>query len=353
MSKIVGLQILRGFAATSVVGFHLQAAAKAELGDPGFFSAFSGGGIGVDIFFVISGFIIFYVAQSRAGLTRKAFILARFWRIFPPYWLILTLYVLAALSLAIALGDTSKVPNMQNLVVSYLLLPYPDHIIIIAWTLSLEVVFYIIFAFAFVEGSRKRLFAAMLIWILIAQASDILMVEKPLWLSLVLHGVVLEFMFGIMIAAHFLSVGEENLKFQKTALLFGGSIVVLTVIFGGFDLGPLGREITAGIPAALLVYGFLGLKHPWFKKLELWGESSYILYLFHVLYFSVVGKLIEVAFGINVYHSQLWMLALFLSVIALCCLATIKFERPYQKWYKALASAKRDVETHRKYSSND
>jgi exopolysaccharide production protein ExoZ len=83
MSRIVSLQILRGFAATSVVGFHLNAAAIAEGFDPGLFRYFAGGEIGVDIFFVISGFIIYYISQRRPGMTRKAFLQARFGGFYP------------------------------------------------------------------------------------------------------------------------------------------------------------------------------------------------------------------------------------------------------------------------------
>ena len=127
MSRIVSLQILRGFAATLVAGFHLYAAAVSEGFDPGLFRLFAGGEIGVDIFFVISGFIIFYVSQNRPGMTWRDFIRARFWRVLPPYWAILTLYILAAVALAALLGDRSKLPDLHKIVVSFLLLPYPDH----------------------------------------------------------------------------------------------------------------------------------------------------------------------------------------------------------------------------------
>ncbi|TYO85460.1 acyltransferase family protein [Oceanicella actignis] len=138
MGKIVSLQILRGVAATLVAGFHLFAAAEAEGADPGLFRLFSGGEIGVDVFFVISGFIIFHISRNRPGMTRSAFLQSRFWRILPPYWAILSLYILAALGLAALLGDRGKLPDGSSLLISYLLLPHPDQVIVIAWTLSLE-----------------------------------------------------------------------------------------------------------------------------------------------------------------------------------------------------------------------
>lgn len=62
---IGGLQMLRGVAATLVVLFHLQAASVAEGHDPGVLRWFLGGEVGVDVFFVLSGFVIFHAMLGR------------------------------------------------------------------------------------------------------------------------------------------------------------------------------------------------------------------------------------------------------------------------------------------------
>lgn len=74
---------------------------------------------------------------------------------------------------------------------------------------------------------------------------------------------------------------------------------------GAGNIAPFGREITAGIPATVLVFGLLGYSCQSAPKLEVCGESSYTLYLFHLLYFAIAGKLIEVGTGINVYYSTI------------------------------------------------
>lgn len=65
---IGGLQMLRGVAATLVVLFHLQAAALFEGHDPGLLAWFVGGEVGVDVFFVLSGFVIFHAVEGRRHL---------------------------------------------------------------------------------------------------------------------------------------------------------------------------------------------------------------------------------------------------------------------------------------------
>jgi exopolysaccharide production protein ExoZ len=334
VSKIVSVQILRGVAATLVAGFHLYAGALSEGTDPGFFRVFSGGAIGVDIFFVISGFIILYVSQNRPDMTRYDFVRSRFWRIFPPYWAILSLYIFAAIALAVILGDSTGIPELSSVFVSYLLIPYPDHIIILAWTLSLEILFYIVFAIFYYWGGASKLLAVMILWVAATQFFVFFVVEKPTWLLFPLHTAVLEFLFGILMAMYFCSRKGKKLPFHLPAFLIGLISVLIYLVNGGLQIGPFGREIGAGIPSALLVYGTLGFSLKKMKILETWGESSYTLYLLHILYFSITGKAIEITTGFNLYGSQIGMLGMLVSVVLISYGSTIYLERPYQKWYR-------------------
>lgn len=332
MSRIVSIQILRGIAATLVVGFHLYSAAKVEGTDPGLFAFFAGGEIGVDIFFVISGFIIYYISVNRPGITRSDFLRSRFWRILPPYWAILSLYVLSAVALAVLLGDQSKLPTGFSLMVSYLLLPYPDQVIIIAWTLCLEVLFYLIFALTYFKGGVARLIAAMILWVIASQIFSHLITDKPTWLLIPLHTAVLEFLFGIVIAILYGKAGQK-LPLHIPVFLLGFASVLFYLVSPEAHSGNLGREIAAGIPSALLVYGALGFSLKGMKILETWGNSSYILYLLHLVYFSVAGKAVEILARQNVYASQAGMLALMASIVVISYASTVYLERPYQKWY--------------------
>lgn len=334
MSKIVSLQLLRGVAATTVAGFHLCAAAIENNHDPGFFRVFSGGEIGVDIFFVISGFIIFYASQGRSDLTAWQFLQARFWRIIPPYWAILSLYILAAIALSLISAEVDTTLTWRSLIVSYLMLPYPDHIIIIAWTLALEVLFYLLFALSFFGGSARRLFIALGLWVIASQLALHFGHALPIWSVIPLHSAVMEFMFGALIGYAFCNAPERLRRVRLPAVLLGGGAVSAYMVGYHIETSPWGREISAGVPSALLVLGALGFTLDRKPVLETWGESSYILYLFHLLYFATFGTLVRIWLGVDVYASQVWMLFMLITVLVICYGATINLERPYQRWYR-------------------
>ena len=88
------LDALRGIAALLVLATHLQASITGFYPDgwlaahPAAVAIFEHGGIGVDVFFLISGFIVFLAARRviNAGKGVRLFLLKRFLRIFLPYW---------------------------------------------------------------------------------------------------------------------------------------------------------------------------------------------------------------------------------------------------------------------------
>ncbi len=323
--RIDSIQVLRGFAALSVAAFHLDAAALTRGFESPFFSLFREGEAGVDIFFVISGFIIYYIASGRPSLTVRQFLSDRFWRIAPPYWLILLAYV--AMGAIFSLLTTGAVlwPSLWQAIVSIFLLPQPEHIIIIAWTLSLEVLFYILFALTFIAGGKRTFFAAMIIWVIAAQVLKATEVLPANLIGIAFNTVVLEFLFGAVIA-HLTLAGES--RFQFPALLLG--LISMGAHYAG--MFEVGREWSAGIPAALIVYGVLAWRRSIPQVLVLVGEASYILYLVHLLAFSVIGNLAMLAAGVDIYQSTILMLIVLCVVTALSCAATLLLERPYLAW---------------------
>lgn len=132
-SKIQSLQILRALAATSVVYLHIGC-------EPWF------GGFGVDIFFVLSGFVMCYITDS--GESGKEFFLRRIARIVPLYWaLTLITFVIAWLKPTLFNSTTA---DLGNLFKSLLFIPYVKEngsispIIPVGWTLNYEVYFYLL-----------------------------------------------------------------------------------------------------------------------------------------------------------------------------------------------------------------
>ncbi|MEM9046040.1 MAG: acyltransferase [Pseudomonadota bacterium] len=328
VSTVAPLQVLRGLAATMVAGFHLY---EVRQDQDGLFVVFQNGDAGVDLFFVLSGFIILYSENAAQKSSVMEFAKKRFWRLFPPYWIILTLYVISYTALIVLIGDGDKEMTFSNLAVSYLLLPYPDHIIVIAWTLSVELIFYTVFAVTFLGLGRMWFYAAMVAWVTAAQ---LYLLDRDLsspFLNLVLHSSSFSFLVGAFIADLYLRGAR---RFRNAALWVGG-ISLLTYMAGLWQPPEaIGREIVPGLPAALLIYGVLDRDWRVPQVLVTWGEASYILYLLHLLFFAISGKVVSLIFGVDIYQNSLGMLAMLGAVSAVAYVACVKLERPYQKWYR-------------------
>jgi exopolysaccharide production protein ExoZ len=144
--QLNSLQLYRGLASLLVVFHHSNLILGRELEQDISFNFFHFGWIGVDFFFVLSGFIIFYIHQSDIGQPHqfKSFIKKRFLRVYPVYWVILLSKVLVSL-----LGDKHGEiyhSNFGQFLQAFLLIPQEkanlDIFIGVAWTLTYEV-FYI------------------------------------------------------------------------------------------------------------------------------------------------------------------------------------------------------------------
>ena len=101
MQTITSVQVLRAVAALGVVACHYGLFYSQSLGDPRAIMILNFGEAGVDLFFVISGFIMVYASQSLYGRADapKTFFTRRLIRIVPIYWLVMTAYLAAALIL--------------------------------------------------------------------------------------------------------------------------------------------------------------------------------------------------------------------------------------------------------------
>jgi len=252
---IIGLHILRGLAALMVAAFHMNAAAKAEEFDAGIFGLFRGGAVGVDIFFVLSGFIIYYVASRSQNWSPKQFMRGRFFRIYPMHWLSLIGALTLFYGLWFATGDASRIPTFHTIFASVFLLPVDTYVISIAWTLAVEMLFYILFAFTFKHGGRNDwLIAGLITWSAFSVLRSIFDFNFPGSTTL-LNAAVPELLFGVVIAKlHLAGVSS----FRLLALIFGIIATALHCIYYPVDTLEAWRPVIVGIPSAALVYGALG-----------------------------------------------------------------------------------------------
>ncbi|MGB0919773.1 MAG: acyltransferase family protein [Alphaproteobacteria bacterium] len=168
-SKLEVIQVLRAVAALMVVLLHLCGELMRHVDglDKNYFII---GGSGVDIFFVISGFIICYTTRNTQSI--KTFAIKRLARIIPLYS-ILTLGLFVILSIAPQFAYSSEA-SWPNLIQSLLFIPHEGPtgsvkpLLKLGWTLNYEMLFYTVFAVALLAGKWRILVASTVFLVAVA-----------------------------------------------------------------------------------------------------------------------------------------------------------------------------------------
>ena len=158
--QLQALQAYRGLAALWVLLYHVNAVSIVRLGQPWGDGLFKEGLLGVDFFFVLSGFIIDHVhARDLTRAERGArYLLKRFYRIYPLLFLVMSAKLLYAFVSAGA-GIPEQKLDAEVILSSFLLLPVAEAhggkpLIDVAWTLSHEFLFYGLFGLGIVWHKR-------------------------------------------------------------------------------------------------------------------------------------------------------------------------------------------------------
>ena len=318
-------------------------------------------GAGVDLFFVISGFVIVYSSQSlfaQAGGART-FMMRRLIRILPLYWAALTLRV-TGLAVAALIGATVSFPDLTAIVTSYLFIPYdsfgygadyPFPVVDLGWSLNYEMFFYALFAcfICFARDKAVLLFvAAILVLVGLGRVFEPTDTVLRFWT----HPIIVEFAAGAMIALLFLN-GVSLRTPGRLLLIVLGVGLWLTIQASWFtDMSPPGfyswtRVLIWGLGAALLI-GAVALgpapgTSPWLQKAALLGDSSYVLYLLHPVFFLLVKGALRF---VTVPQSCLWLVVLGSAGFALVSATAVYqlAEAPVLKFLKAQIG-KRTVST--------
>lgn len=304
MHKWTSIQLLRGIAVLGVVVFHFLTIDQHYFGGdlrlPDFFSL---GRSGVDLFFVISGFVMVTVTKDRFALGGEMvrFIWGRLTRIYPTYW------VYFLLTVAIFLVKPNWVNSSQgpqghqvNLVTSFFLLP-SDHqpLVMVAWSLIHELWFYLVFA-ALLMFKERLLLPLLLLWATIVIIVNV--VVSPADFStgarIAFHPYSLEFIIGALVAISISSARTDILSSRKALL------IIMLVISSGL---PLVYAYDVLRDASLMrvciigaLYGLLMLfltaseKARQFsipKSMQFMGDISYTVYLSHSLVLAAIGRI--------------------------------------------------------------
>lgn len=302
-----GLQALRGVAALAVVVHHALEIANG----PAWLTRV--GAAGVDVFFVISGFVMLY---SSRGLTGGAFLLRRLARIVPLYWLT----TLGFVALAASGAAFQSLDVNPRRVIGSLLFFSPDPVLSVGWTLNYEMYFYLLFAAVIAVG----LFRAAALVIPAVLLAAVIFAGPKLG-----SPIVLEFGFGVILAAALrrgLSGRWAVPAAVGAALLFVGT----SLFWSDAPTNGLGLEVrwlAWGAPAALAVYAAIW----WKPRFSLLGDASYSIYLTHGLVMAALGKLL--ASG----RAPLWptVAGSVVVSVALGIAVYLAVERPLHRWTSA------------------
>ena len=317
-TRFDGVQLLRFLASAMVLVAHATIYTDERLGKG--VPIWRVGGAGVDIFFVISGFVIVLASRGRgkdAWVGWQSFLARRGLRIFPMYWLA-TLVNLAIFFILPGAVLHSKL-EIGDILQWFLLVPTYNSdgriepLIGVAWTLYFETFFYALFALSLYL--RRSPFAVVAPILLVCAATSLL--RRPGWppIAVYLDPKVLEFLIGMLIAA-----SKDRLTNHPNGGALTAAIgVVLMLNFGA--IGGLLEFVVRATASAMIVGGTVALESRLAgrvgKPLLFLGAASYAIYLIHPLVVPAVPMLLRKLGMVNATLSVVGCIAVGLVIPAI------------------------------------
>jgi exopolysaccharide production protein ExoZ len=318
------LQVLRAVAAASVVYFHIGAT-------PRF------GSFGVDIFFVLSGFVMAMIVAR--GEPARLFAINRISRIVPLYWVVTTAILLAAIAAPALLPGTRV--DLGDWVRSLLFIPYAKGdeglypILTVGWTLNYEMAFYATVWLALVLAPRHVLpLACALVLALHLAARTVL--EYTVAGAFFGNAIVFEFVFGI-----------AAFRIHRSGLVRGVAPGALAVIALGAYVSmaiaesagaALDRSLLYGLPSTVLVIAALNLEHALdtlpravTDVLVAIGDASYATYLVHWLVLQALVKSLHQRLGVLDPHGPAGIVLLMTAALIAGQLVYAALDRPLSR----------------------
>lgn len=324
---LMSVQALRFIAAWAVVGHHFMQIffdfhARGPVGQ----AFIDKGAVGVDVFFVISGLVIFLSTEGKS-LPPARFLLYRLFRIVPAYWLYTALMALVVVYARPVLPDQTV--DWSHFLLSLLFIPtenpggygiYPT--LNVGWTLNYEMLFYLLFGWALLFRLHWRLWIVAALLFAVCQAWT-----GYGWVSEFYRSdIVYEFLLGIALGMVY---RRGWIKPGLYLPLLGIVGALLTI----YHLAPEPRFLAWGLPSAVLVMACISLERyvEHNRMFELLGNCSYSVYLMHVLVLSA-GGFVAQRYGVNPYA----MFTVCAATIGLGSWASYEWvEKRSYRWLKA------------------
>ena len=355
--KLFGLDHLRALAILLVLGFHYQLQFPHPIWTGWFMKI---GWTGVDLFFVLSGFLIssqlFAQIKKGTGISLKTFFIKRFFRILPIYFFIVGVYFLFPY-----FREKEALPPLwkfltftQNFGLEIKHFGTFSH----AWSLCVEEHFYLLLPLILIFLTSKNLFAKSY-WILIAlpvfgivfriylwniyyPSNSVIDSSLPYWTEHIYYPTYNR-LDGLLVGVAIAALYQFSSKLWDKISKFGNQIIILsiallTVVFFSFaDLGTYSTSIW-GFPLISIAYGFLVLGaispssflYNWNSKITtLISTLSYAIYLSHKGIIHIVQELFA-KLGVDK-NSNLMFLVCIVVCIIIAWLLNLTIEKPFMK----------------------
>ncbi len=316
--RVSSLQALRAIAASLVVFSHSITTYMDKIGDLGFDFNQKYGGLGVKIFFCISGYIIYKTTQTLPNGRDSVidFMVRRMIRIVPIYWV-------ATLFYSIKLSLQGNMPTIQELTSSLLFIPYISDtngqmrpVLGVGWTLNYEMLFYFVLAVSIFLPSKKRIYSVTIALIGFQMYFALFPVSRELYSTgydLLATSWLTFFILGMCIAHIKISPKLQNFYLNDTLIIALLPLIIVGYFFidNVIELSVLHTMIAEFTLALFCVFlcafsqgscenQSQAKKTSWLKKAAiLAGDGSYSTYLFHCFLLGAVARFIS-KFGIDI-----------------------------------------------------
>ena len=307
---IHSIQYLRAIAALMVVWHH----ARIQL--PGLQEYFTYGNFesGVDVFFVVSGFIMVATTHDKT-VSPLQFMRRRVVRVVPSYWL-LTLLMTALAILLPSVFRTLQI-HPDTLIKSLLFIPhysrsFPEEIwplLVPGWTLNYEMFFYAVFALSLLINPARRLIVLAGSFLVLVAAGYAYGPFENVLASAYTRPIILEFVVGAVIAKLWFG-GHLRVPLPIAVLFFFGGLVLLTIAESSVGL-------YRGVGAPLVVVAALNLegrvRSPLLHAL---GDGSYSIYLTHLFSLGVLRFVWAKVLGQPASSTEAWAFMLLAMIVS-------------------------------------
>ena len=341
--KLVSLQVLRAIAALMVAAGHLYGIDQRFFGGPVLPASTQFGFAGVDLFFVLSGFVMVHLTRFGAGSASiiPAFLFARIARIYPMWWI-----ALGAISIVWMIRPGwvfASISGAPNFLADFALWPHQrPPLLAVGWTLIHEMYFYCAFALLLLLPAR-RLVWGLFSWMVMVAIGNVWLTfdstaigASPM-VTLITHPLTLDFGLGAAVGLF----AARGLRPMPQVLLGFG--VAWALVAGFLELQtPLAlfennwqRVLSFGPAWAFIVWGMVGLEadrgYVPLKALSGLGDSSYALYLIHVPIYAACARLISPFCGSGEWDNVISWLGLLTIAVTSAFLLHQLIERPILK----------------------